>query len=51
MNILIIEDEEKVVAFLKKGLEEQGYNVDIAFDGQFAPVKGGHFGRFFHFGR
>lgn len=34
MNILIIEDETRVAAFLKKGLEEQGYHADIAFDGQ-----------------
>ena len=34
MNLLVIEDEPKVVAFLKKGLEEQGYSVDIAYDGQ-----------------
>ncbi len=34
MNILIIEDETKVAAFLKKGLEEQGYHADIAYDGQ-----------------
>lgn len=33
MNILIIEDEVKVAAFLKKGLEEQGYRADIAYDG------------------
>ena len=34
MKILIIEDEPKVVEFLKKGLEEQGYDTDVAFDGQ-----------------
>jgi two-component system, OmpR family, copper resistance phosphate regulon response regulator CusR len=34
VNILIIEDETKVVAFLKKGLEEKGYHVDVAYDGQ-----------------
>lgn len=34
MKILIVEDEPKVVEFLKKGLEEQDYEVDIAFDGQ-----------------
>ncbi|MBN2523905.1 MAG: response regulator transcription factor [Bacteroidales bacterium] len=34
MKILIIEDEPKVVAFLKKGLEENGYDVEFAFDGQ-----------------
>lgn len=34
MKILIVEDEPKVTEFLKKGLEEQGHEVDIAFDGQ-----------------
>jgi DNA-binding response OmpR family regulator len=34
MKILVVEDELKVVEFLKKGLEEQDYEVDIAFDGQ-----------------
>lgn len=34
MKVLIIEDEPKVVEFLKKGLEEQSYEVDVAFDGQ-----------------
>lgn len=33
MKILIIEDEPKVVAFLKKGLEELGYEIDVAYDG------------------
>ena len=33
MNILVIEDEQKVAAFLKSGLEEQGYCVDVAYDG------------------
>lgn len=32
-NILIIEDELNVSAFLKKGLEESGHNADVAFDG------------------
>lgn len=32
MNILVIEDEQKVAAFLKNGLEEQGYRVDLAYD-------------------
>lgn len=30
MNILVVEDEKKVAAFLKNGLEEQGYHVDVA---------------------
>ncbi|MBO9708790.1 MAG: heavy metal response regulator transcription factor [Caulobacter sp.] len=33
MKILIIEDEPKTVAYLQKGLTEQGYRVDFAFDG------------------
>jgi|SRR5580692_3678504 two-component system copper resistance phosphate regulon response regulator CusR len=33
MKILIIEDEEKTAKFLKRGLGEAGYVVDIAADG------------------
>jgi DNA-binding response OmpR family regulator len=33
VHILIIEDEPKVIAFLKKGLEEHGFDVDVAYDG------------------
>lgn len=33
MNILLIEDEPKVAAFIKKGLEEQLNNVTLAYDG------------------
>lgn len=34
MKILVIEDEAKVAGFLKKGLEQSGYGVDIAVDGE-----------------
>jgi len=34
MKLLIVEDEEKVVHFISKGLEEEGYVVDVAFDGK-----------------
>jgi len=34
VNILIVEDEKKVVSFLKKGLASEGYAVDIARDGE-----------------
>jgi len=34
MKILIVEDEPKVMAFLKQGLEEFGYEVMIAVDGK-----------------
>jgi two-component system, OmpR family, copper resistance phosphate regulon response regulator CusR len=33
MNILVVEDEQKVAAFLKNGLEEHGYSIDLAYDG------------------
>jgi two-component system, OmpR family, copper resistance phosphate regulon response regulator CusR len=32
-KILIIEDEKKIATTLKKGLTENGYHVDLAFDG------------------
>jgi two-component system, OmpR family, copper resistance phosphate regulon response regulator CusR len=34
MRILVIEDEHGITAFLKQGLEEEGFEVDIAADGQ-----------------
>lgn len=33
MNILLIEDEVHVSSFIRKGLEEELYHVDVAFDG------------------
>ncbi len=33
MNILVVEDEAKVADFLKKGLQENGHSVDLAYDG------------------
>jgi heavy metal response regulator len=34
MRLLVIEDEKKVSSFIRKGLEEEGYAVDVAFDGK-----------------
>ena len=34
MRILIVEDEKKVAGFIKKGLEEETYAVDVAHDGE-----------------
>jgi len=34
MNILVIEDEVKVANFLKKGLQQSGYDIDLAADGE-----------------
>ncbi len=34
MRILVVEDEKKVAGFIRQGLEEEGYAVDIATDGE-----------------
>ena len=34
MKILVVEDEPKLASFVKKGLEEQSCQVDVAYDGQ-----------------
>ncbi|NSL85226.1 response regulator transcription factor [Chitinophaga solisilvae] len=34
MKILVIEDEERVGALIRRGLEEQGYTVTLAWDGE-----------------
>jgi heavy metal response regulator len=34
MRVLVVEDERKIAAYVKRGLEEQGYAVDVVYDGQ-----------------
>jgi len=34
MRLLVVEDEKKVARFINKGLEEEGYAVDLAFNGE-----------------
>lgn len=34
MRILVVEDEKKVASFIKQGLEEEGFAVDVAADGE-----------------
>lgn len=34
MKILLIEDEKKVASFIKRGLEEEFFTVDVAYDGK-----------------
>ena len=34
MRILVVEDEKKVASFIKRGLEEERYEVDLAGDGE-----------------
>ncbi|MBI1886221.1 MAG: response regulator transcription factor [Chloroflexi bacterium] len=33
MRVLVVEDERRIADFIGKGLSEQGYGVDIAYDG------------------
>jgi len=34
MRILLVEDEKKIAAFMKRGLKEEGYAIDVAGDGE-----------------
>ena len=34
MRALVVEDEQKIAAFIKRGLEENAYVVDVAYDGE-----------------
>jgi heavy metal response regulator len=34
MRILVIEDEKKIADFIRRGLKEEGYSVDTAYEGQ-----------------
>ncbi|NOX97941.1 MAG: response regulator transcription factor [Nitrospirae bacterium] len=34
MRILLVEDEKKVASFIKRGLKEKGYAVDVSYDGE-----------------
>jgi DNA-binding response OmpR family regulator len=33
VRILVVEDERRITAFIKQGLEEENYAVDVAYDG------------------
>jgi len=34
VRVLVVEDESKIAGFIKRGLKEEGYSVDIASDGE-----------------
>jgi len=34
MKILVVEDEKKVASFIQRGLEGEGFTVDVAYDGE-----------------
>ena len=40
MRLLVVEDEKKVASFIKKGLQEEGYAVDLASDGKTGLTMG-----------
>ena len=40
MRLLLVEDENKVASFIKKGLEEEGYAVDHTPDGKIGLMMG-----------
>jgi DNA-binding response OmpR family regulator len=39
VQILVVEDEEKIANFLRRGLMEESYAVDVAYDGEDALYK------------
>ncbi len=41
MHILVVEDDERTVGFLRQSLEEDGYAVEVASDGRTALDKAG----------
>src|SRR5215211_360369 len=45
MKLLVVEDEEKTAGYLRKGLQENGFVVDVASDGDdgFHLAKGSHY--------
>jgi len=34
MKILVVEDDKKIAKFIKRGLEEEAYEVDVVHDGE-----------------
>lgn len=34
MRILVVEDEKRIASFIERGLKEQAYSVDLAYDGE-----------------
>jgi len=39
MRVLVVEDDQKVASFIQKGLEEEGYAVDVLNDGDDAGIQ------------
>jgi len=39
MRLLVVEDDRKVAAFIERGLQQEGYAVDVLFDGRDAGLQ------------
>jgi len=39
MRVLVVEDDHKVAAFIERGLQQEGYAVDVLFDGRDAGLQ------------
>ncbi len=39
MRILVVEDEKKVASFIERGLTEEGFEVEVAYDGEEGVAK------------
>jgi heavy metal response regulator len=42
MRILVVEDEKKVASFIQRGMEGEGFEVDVAADGESGVEMGAH---------
>lgn len=40
MKILVVEDEKRITSFIRKGLNYEGYTVEVAYDGEVGLDKG-----------
>ena len=43
MRLLVVEDETRMAALLRRGLQEEGYAVDVAADGVQALWQAGEY--------
>jgi two-component system, OmpR family, response regulator len=39
MNVLLVEDDERIIEFVRRGLEAEGYNVEVARNGRDAIFR------------
>ena len=51
MRLLLVEDDSRVAKFIRKGLEAENYQVDVASDGELGVEMGVYRTPYEHFGR